>query len=309
MSETVEDLGGGSGGGLPVDSVMLFNSIDQSVDKNGEIWLRDGWIDPDVASYPDAQKRVKIIPTYNAASGWDIPAGVTSTDGIVADGDKTYSFERGTGASSSHTYMYSYNAEGVRTLVRDSYASDLYSSLKGGVVVGNIIHAVDSNSKSIQKLTTAGYDAGMVTLNSSPIDLKSLTIIDGMYYVLTPDYVYIYTLTGELIATKTCHPDGTSGSNGKFIIYDGLYLHIGYDDNTVKVFTINTFNYAIAYTGVSESTGLSVLYAAYNGSEFVYEYGASGNYKIRLCQTENYVGLPYANTDIVGVPANYVRIK
>lgn len=55
----------GGGGGIPVNSFVDMYETDNIINKEGAVYFKTGYVDTDVASYPDAQKRTWQLPVVS----------------------------------------------------------------------------------------------------------------------------------------------------------------------------------------------------------------------------------------------------
>lgn len=56
----------GGGGGIPVNSFVDMYETDNIINKEGAVYFKTGYVDTDVASYPDAQKRTWQLPVVSS---------------------------------------------------------------------------------------------------------------------------------------------------------------------------------------------------------------------------------------------------
>lgn len=141
MIQYASELYGGSGGGLPVNSIApIFggaNPPDLYEDTTGGVWLKTGVIETDVSKYPDAHQG------FGGLSGneIDLSADTVALESTSFDGTNFWVVDK------TPKMLRKYSFDG--TLLKSSYIGDYTSTYVGVAVHGSELITLATSTASI----------------------------------------------------------------------------------------------------------------------------------------------------------------
>lgn len=229
-----------SGGGSEVNDIkFITNSANLITTESGEVWLKGGVTETDVATYPDATAALAYTGIF-----WVTYSQVTNEADIAYDG--TYLWVLG----SANNAIYKYSTAGDYQNVTFSVASQ-DTNMFGVVIAGTDFYMVGTQNDKVYKYNSAGVFQSDFSIASQTTTAKGIAF-DGTYlYVASGNgsasTIHKYSTAGtyqNVVYTITAQDNNVQG-----ITWDGNFFYVaGRQNNSIYQYTA-----AGAYTGVTVS--------------------------------------------------------
>ena len=233
---------GGAGGGSNVNDVrFITNSANLITTESGEVWLKGGVTETDVATYPDATANLAYTGTTFGVrqSGWE--------NDIAYDG--TYLWVLNSYANE----IDKYSTAGAYQNVTFSVASQ-DTDMFGVVIVGTDFYMVGTQNDKVYKFNSAGVFQSDFSIASQTTTAKGIAF----------DGTYLYVASGNGSAS-TMHKYSTAGA------YQNVVFTLTAQDNNVQGITWDgnffyvagrQYNALYQYTAAGAYTGKTLSVAA-----------------------------------------------
>lgn len=307
--KTLNSLVGGNG--LPINSLMpIVNSPAKVILDDGTEWLRTGFVETDLESYPDADityaNTGDILITNGNAIGRN--SGMTKllhTDGYISAGGEYITFFNSGYGPTKNIYVAGGAFSGI-TVTMDHMYTATGTSIEKRNFDGEVIQAISSSSTHIDtdgEHIWAINSTGTLYMKKYTLDLDlvetfaitgpaylGMALGDGVVYTAGWNStnarieVSVYDLSCNYLETIPLTGDGIKGQVGTFtkLRYEYPYFII------YGLYTHESSNLSVMYYNLDGTANLTYPFA--NGERLLWS--ASKFYYYRQCHF-SYVNSPY----------------
>ena len=251
------DFFAGGGGGAPINGVRKFYSPREFklTTASGEVWLETGYIETDVASYPDAEQ----FETYNLVTASVSPSptsvtGMSEESGVLyllgTNDDTVYKYDYSTFAAQGSIAISSMvsNERDLTVLGNKIYICSSTGFIKRHSIAGavelvssdlstdNTMNSIGNDGTNIYTADQIGWssvDPVTLVINGSmvlpeggmPSDIETLNVIGSIIYLISTIGIYKYDkATGKFLGTSAISADTGSLNAGMSYLADDFKL-------------------------------------------------------------------------------------